>query len=73
MPYNRGDLVSAVYEQGSVDGEDFVKDGTRLLAAVPRELAQRLAPFLAPDLDAPETAVEMEDEKYWGQVARKRH
>lgn len=76
VPYARGDLVSAVYEQGSVDGEDFVKEGTRLVASVPRGLAQKLAPFLRADPDSPVAvaeAAEVEDARYWAQVARKRH
>jgi GTP-binding protein HflX len=45
VPYDRGDLVSAVHEQGIILGQEHAEDGTVLHAHVPAPLAGRLAPF----------------------------
>ncbi len=45
IPYDRYDLVTLVYEQGTVKKKEDAAGGVRLSAAVPRELGEKLAPF----------------------------
>lgn len=45
VPYDRGDLVSAVHEHGIILEQEHGADGTILHAHVPAVLAGRLAPF----------------------------
>ncbi len=42
VPYARGDLVHAVHEDGEVETEEYVPEGTRLVARVDASLADRL-------------------------------
>lgn len=46
VPYDRGDLVSAVHEQGIILEQEHREEGTQLHARVPAILAGRLAPFV---------------------------
>ncbi|MEV7693954.1 GTPase HflX [Microbacterium sp. NPDC089189] len=46
VPYDRGDLVSAVHEHGMILAEEHVEGGTALHARVGEALAGRLAPFV---------------------------
>ncbi|MDQ1129075.1 GTPase HflX [Microbacterium sp. SORGH_AS_0888] len=46
VPYDRGDLVSAVHEQGMILGQEHEAGGTALHARVPAALAGRLAPYV---------------------------
>ena len=45
VPYDRGDLVSAVHEHGIIVSEDHGPDGTILHAHVPAILGGRLAAY----------------------------
>ncbi|HET8971202.1 MAG TPA: GTPase HflX [Candidatus Nanopelagicales bacterium] len=45
LPYARGDLVAQVHRDGEVLGRTDQSDGTRLVARVSADLAQRLAPY----------------------------
>jgi GTP-binding protein HflX len=45
VPYDRGDLVSRVHSEGSVDQLEHTADGTRLAARVHAALAGDLAPY----------------------------
>ncbi|HET6301511.1 GTPase, partial [Microbacterium sp.] len=45
VPYDRGDLVSAVHEQGIILAQDHEEEGTLLHARVGQHLASRLAPY----------------------------
>ena len=45
IPYDRYDLVSLVYEQGTVTAKQDTPTGVRVRAAVPRTLRKRLAEF----------------------------
>lgn len=45
VPYDRGDLVSAVHEHGMILTQSHEEHGTALRARVPEALAGRLAPF----------------------------
>jgi GTP-binding protein HflX len=45
LPYERGDLVSRVHDQGDVLAEEHLPEGTRLHARVHPALAGELAPF----------------------------
>ncbi|WP_115727081.1 GTPase HflX [Actinomyces culturomici] len=43
VPYSRGDLVHAVHEDGEVEREEYVAEGTRIRARVDEQLAARIA------------------------------
>lgn len=45
VPYDRGDLVSAVHDQGMILAQEHEAGGTALHARVPAPLAARLQPF----------------------------
>ena len=45
VPYERYDLVTRVYEIGTVWSKEETQDGVKISAAVPRILAARLAPY----------------------------
>jgi GTPase len=45
VPYDRGDLVSAVHERGLILSETHENEGTALHVMVPDRLAAELAPF----------------------------
>ena len=47
IPFERGDLVSRVHEQGEVLEETYAEAGTHMLARLPREALDELTPFLA--------------------------
>ncbi|QEW00406.1 GTPase HflX [Microbacterium caowuchunii] len=46
VPYDRGDLVSAIHENGMILAERHEEDGTAMHVRVPEVLAGRLAPFV---------------------------
>jgi len=46
IPYDRGDLVSRVHNDGRVDATEHTEAGTRVKARVPAALAASLRPFL---------------------------
>ena len=48
VPYERGDIVSALHETSRVLELDYVEEGTRVRALVSPELAGQLAEFRAP-------------------------
>ncbi|MBU4466385.1 MAG: GTPase HflX, partial [Actinobacteria bacterium] len=45
VPYDRGDLISAVHETGLIVSQDHEADGTALHAHVSARLAAELSPF----------------------------
>ena len=45
IPYNRGDLVSRMHLNSQIGRLEYLKDGTRISAHVPPELAAELKPF----------------------------
>ena len=45
IPYDRGDLVSAMHADGRVDATEHTASGTRIKARVPISLAARLGEF----------------------------
>ncbi len=47
LPYDRGDLVSRVHEQGEILASEHVAEGTRITARVNPDLAGELAAYLA--------------------------
>ena len=47
VPYDRGDLVSRLHDEGEILGSEHVGDGTRVTARVHADLAAELAPFRA--------------------------
>jgi GTP-binding protein HflX len=42
IPFNRGDLVSAVHEQGEIISEEYLPEGTKLHAMVGGALARKI-------------------------------
>ncbi len=46
VPYDRGDLVSAIHEQGMILSQQHEEGGTAIHARVGAHLASRLAPFV---------------------------
>ena len=49
VPYDRGDLVAALYDAGDVIGEKHENSGTRLTVRLPRDAAERYAAFAIRD------------------------
>lgn len=52
IPYNRGDLLSAVHEDGEIERIEHIDDGTVVHAFVNGDLAAQLEPFRRPDMYA---------------------
>ncbi|MCB0076050.1 MAG: GTPase HflX [Anaerolineales bacterium] len=52
IPYDRGDLVSLVYERGQVEAESHEAEGTSLRAFVPQRLAGRLARYIVEPVES---------------------
>ena len=48
IPYDRGDLVSRIHEQGEILTEEYLPEGTALNAMVDEALAYELAKFTSP-------------------------
>jgi GTP-binding protein HflX len=46
IPFNRGDVVSKVHEQGDVLEETYGESGTHIKARLPREALGELSPFV---------------------------
>jgi GTP-binding protein HflX len=46
VPYDRGDLVSRVYDDGEIVGQEHTGEGTRLRARVTSALAADLLPYV---------------------------
>jgi len=46
IPFNRGELVSAIHERGEVLSETYSEDGTRIHARVDAHIAQRIAEMI---------------------------
>ena len=49
VPYDRGDLVAALYDAGEVIGEKHENGGTLLTVRLPRDMAARYTAFEIPD------------------------
>ncbi|MDQ3963921.1 MAG: GTPase HflX [Actinomycetota bacterium] len=47
IPFERGDVVSRVHEQGDVIEETYGESGTHLIARLPREALDELTPFVS--------------------------
>lgn len=86
IPYSRGDLTAAIYTQGSVEAEDFVEDGTHIVARVPPGLCNKLRRYFvtstvvsgngAEDGGAGDEIIEVvgaTEEERWTDIAKKRH
>ena len=52
IPYNRGDLLSAVHEDGEIERIEHIDEGTVVHAFVNGDLAAQLEPFRRPDMYA---------------------
>ena len=48
IPYDRGDLVSAIHEQGEILSEEYVENGTKIHAHVDGGLAQAISRAVEP-------------------------
>lgn len=86
IPYSRGDLTAAAYTQGSVEAEDFVEEGTHMLARVPPGLCNKLRPYFVTstlvnadtkgEVDSGQEIIEAvgaTEEERWTDLAKKRH
>lgn len=86
IPYTRGDLTAAIYYQGCVDAEDFIEDGTHIVARVPPDLCNKLRKYFVTSSIEGEgdehdgwegqetiTAVAATEEERWTDLAKKRH
>ncbi|MFZ7088072.1 GTPase HflX [Curtobacterium sp. RRHDQ10] len=47
VPYDRGDLVSRLHDEGAVESTEYVPEGTRVAVRVFRRQVAELAPFVA--------------------------
>lgn len=45
VPFDRGDLVAAIHEQGEVTSVDYSEKGTKITARVPAAIADELVPY----------------------------
>lgn len=57
VPFDRGDLVARIHDEGEVLEETYSENGTRLRARVGSEWLAELGPYLAPE-ETPETPPE---------------
>jgi GTPase len=73
VPYSRGELVAAVHEQGVCDYENFLPEGTHIIARAPHGLVARLRDYAVDELsdDAPSEDFDSE-EIDWVSLAKKR-
>jgi GTP-binding protein HflX len=46
IPFDRGEVVARVHDEGEVMEESYAESGTRLVARVPREWLPELRDFL---------------------------
>lgn len=72
IPYARGDLTTAIYEQGSVLGERHTAEGTWIKARVPAALCGRLAAFAVEEGEADGRAAR-DQLAMWNDLGKKRH
>jgi len=81
IPYNKGQELSVIHEQGNVETIDYRPNGTYVVARVPAALANRLAEYsVAEDTLTTDTALSSErdeetdeDEIDWVAIGRGRH
>lgn len=76
VPYTRGDLVSAMHEQGSCEFEEYSPSGTRIVGRAPRPLAARLGKYTVADQATNinrQEALQRDDDVDWKSIARGRH
>lgn len=72
IPYNKGDELNSIHEQGSVETIDYRPEGTYVLARVPSSIANRLAQFSVSREEVVVSA-EDDDEIDWVAIGRGRH
>ncbi|MGH2820089.1 MAG: GTPase HflX, partial [Actinomycetota bacterium] len=46
VPFERGDIVARLHDEGEVLVESYTERGTEVVARVPRELLAALGPYL---------------------------
>ena len=79
IPYNKGQELSVIHEQGNVETIDYRPNGTYVVARVPTALANRLAEYsVSEDTGTLTTGTEEEeetdeDEIDWVAIGRGRH
>lgn len=77
IPYDKGDELNAVHEQGHVEVVDYRSNGTYVMANVPRSIANRLEPFSVKEDSAQEhqakAATHGEEVIDWVALGRGRH
>ena len=52
LPYSKGDLVSLIYEHGSVEREEYTENGTLIEGRLPAHLASRVQAWSLAQLDS---------------------
>lgn len=76
IPYDRGDLISAIYTQGCVHGEKYIAEGTHLAARVPAGLYSRLNKFFVNGDEEHQNGTAESNPspgETWSDLARNRH
>ncbi|CAJ1966914.1 unnamed protein product [Cylindrotheca closterium] len=72
IPYDKGDDLNMIHEQGNVETIDYREKGTYVLARVPTALANRLEKYSLAGSEEPVTK-EGEEEIDWVAIGRGRH
>lgn len=72
IPYNKGDELNAIHEQGNVETIDYRPNGTYVVARVPASIANRLAQYSLINEEVVEETAD-EDEIDWVAIGRGRH
>eukprot|EP00526_Cylindrotheca_closterium_P008110 CAMPEP_0113619082 /NCGR_PEP_ID=MMETSP0017_2-20120614/9681_1 /TAXON_ID=2856 /ORGANISM="Cylindrotheca closterium" /LENGTH=648 /DNA_ID=CAMNT_0000528635 /DNA_START=136 /DNA_END=2082 /DNA_ORIENTATION=+ /assembly_acc=CAM_ASM_000147 len=72
IPFNKGEELNLIHEQGNVETIDYRPNGTYVVARVPTALANRLEQYSLSDPDEPAKEGD-EDEIDWVAIGRGRH
>ncbi len=72
IPYNKGQDLNVIHEQGNVETIDYRPNGTYVLARVPAAVANRLSEFAVSE-DTLTIEAASEDEIDWVAIGRGRH
>lgn len=72
IPYNKGDELNSIHEQGNVETIDYRPNGTYVVARVPASIANRLSEYSL-DKEAAHTEAKDGGEIDWVAIGRGRH
>merc|ERR1712085_228260 len=74
IPFDKGDELNAVHEQGHVEVVDYRPNGTYVVANVPRSIANRLESYSLKKSDEAKTKNGSDEEEIdWVALGRGRH